>query len=260
MSPRLYTDYAAWWPLFADPTYYAAEAASIAAILRQELGHPARAILELGCGGGTLASFLKASAKLTLVDPEPRMLAVSRTLNPGCEHVVGDMRTVQLGRRFDAVVLHDAVNYMTTAEDLTRALETARAHLLPEGAVVVLPDDTEETFEPSTSTGGRDDEDGRGLRYLLWTKEPQGSTYAVDFAILLRDGDGKTDLLHERHMFGLFSFDIWKDAFRHAAFFAPCIYPDGRRQAVFCARPCPQAFGSEEPKAAHRICGLNALD
>lgn len=240
MSLRLYTDYAAWWPLFSDPAYYEAEAASIGAILRRELGRPPSAILELGCGGGTLASFLKANAKLTLVDPEPRMLAVSRKLNGGCEHVVGDMRTLRLGRRFDAVVLHDAVNYMTTAEDLKRALETAHAHLLPNGAVIVLPDDTEETFESSTSAGGRDGEDGRGLRYLLWTGRPHRNTYAVDFGILLREIDGKTELVHERHTFGLFSCENWMDAFRSAAFAAPCIYSDALRRTVFCARRCPQ--------------------
>ena len=41
------------------------------------------------------------------------MLELSRTLNPDCEHLEGDMRTLRLGRTFDAVLIHDAVMYMT---------------------------------------------------------------------------------------------------------------------------------------------------
>ena len=40
---------------------------------------------------------------MTLVDLSDGMLAVSRQLNPECEHHLGDMRTVRLGRTFDAV-------------------------------------------------------------------------------------------------------------------------------------------------------------
>src|SRR3972149_1508073 len=59
-------------------------------------------VLELGSGGGNNASHMKAHFKLTLVDRSPAMLAVSRALNPECEHLEGDMRTLRLGRGFDA--------------------------------------------------------------------------------------------------------------------------------------------------------------
>ena len=65
-------------------------------------------MLELGSGGGNNASHLKAHFQLTLVDLSPAMLAVSRALNPECEHLQGDMRTVRLGRRFDAPTDHIA--------------------------------------------------------------------------------------------------------------------------------------------------------
>jgi len=35
------------------------------------------------------------------------MLELSRTINPELEHLVGDMRTIRLGRTFDAVLIHD---------------------------------------------------------------------------------------------------------------------------------------------------------
>ena len=52
-------------------------------------------------------------------------LAVSRALNPDCEHVTDDMRTMRLGRIFELVFVHDAVSYLTTEDDLRAALETS---------------------------------------------------------------------------------------------------------------------------------------
>ena len=91
-----------------------------------------RTLLELGLGGGNNTSHLKRHFALTLVDRSPAMLAVSRALNPDCEHVTDDMRTVRLGRIFDLVFVHDAVSYLTTEDDLRAALETS-APPLPYG-------------------------------------------------------------------------------------------------------------------------------
>ena len=45
--------------------------------------------------------------ELTLVDRAPAMLALSRRLNPGCRHVLGDMLSLRLGETFDAVLVLD---------------------------------------------------------------------------------------------------------------------------------------------------------
>src|SRR6266704_3624119 len=110
---RLYQDLAAWWPLISPPEEYADEAAFAARVLNQA-GLPVREVLELGSGGGHCASHLTPGFTMTLVDLSAGMLAVSRRLNPDCAHVEADMRTVRLGRDFDAVFVHDAVDYMTT--------------------------------------------------------------------------------------------------------------------------------------------------
>ena len=82
------------------------------------------------------------------------------------------MRTVRLGRRFDAVFVHDAVDYMTTEADLRAAIQTAHAHCRPGGIAVFVPDDTAETYEPATDHGGSDGADGRAVRFLEWAWDP----------------------------------------------------------------------------------------
>ncbi len=99
---------------------------------------PPRTVLELGSGGGNSAYHLKSRFEMTLVDLSPNMLAVSRALNPECEHVQGDIRTVRLGRTFDAVFVHDAICHMTTESDLRAALKTAFVHCRPGGAALFV--------------------------------------------------------------------------------------------------------------------------
>ena len=106
-----------------------------------------REVLDLGSGGGHVAVHLKDRLDLTLVDRSAGMLAVSQRLNPECAHRQGDMLTIRLGRQFDAVLVHDAVDYVTDAEDLRQLIGTAFAHCRPGGMAVFVPDYTAETFQ-----------------------------------------------------------------------------------------------------------------
>ena len=139
-APRLYGELASWWPLLSSPADYAEEAAFYERTFVAASELPVRTLLELGSGGGNNASFLKARSQMALVDRSPGMLEVSRVLNPECEHIEGDMRTVRLGRVFDCVFVHDAVVYMTSESDLRRAIETVYVHCKPGGAALFAPD------------------------------------------------------------------------------------------------------------------------
>jgi SAM-dependent methyltransferase len=208
---RLYTDLAGWWPLISPPGEYADEAAFAAALLSSGQA-PVREVLELGSGGGHNAVHLKKRFAMTLIDQSADMLAVSRRLNPECEHLQGDMRTVRLGRTFDAVFVHDAVDYMLNPVDLTRTVETAFAHCRPGGVAVFMPDAVTETFEPTSGHGGGDDGvTGRGARYLEWTWDPDPADSWVDtvYVFVLRDADGSIEVVHERHRTGLFARPAW---------------------------------------------------
>jgi hypothetical protein len=84
-------------------------------------------------------------------------------------------------------------------------MATAFAHTAPGGVALFLPDFVSETFEPGTETGGSDAA-GRGLRYLEWRWAPDagGERYITDMPCLLRDEDGAVEVVHGRHVMGLF--------------------------------------------------------
>lgn len=215
-SPRLYSDLAGWFHLLTAPGEYADEAALYRQLL-ESMG-PVRTVLELGSGGGNNASHLKAHFHMTLVDASSQMLRESQRINPECEHLVGDMRSLRLDRRFEAVFIHDAIDYLISLDDLRAAMATAHMHLHPGGVALLCPSRLRESFAPSTEHGGRD-EGTRGLRYLEWTWDPVPSdtTYVVDFAYLLRDGMHMR-VEHDRHILGLFTRTEWLTALRDTGF------------------------------------------
>jgi methyltransferase family protein len=215
---KMYDELASWWPLLSPPDEYAEEAAFYAATMLA-VSTGVHTMLEIGSGGGHNAWHLKKRFDMTLVEPSEGMRAVSRALNPECEHLQGDMRSVRLGRQFDAVFVHDAICYMTTEADLRLAIETAFVHCRPGGVVLLAPDFVRENFRPSTDHGGEDGHD-RGLRYLEWTWDPdtRDTTYVVDYAFLLRTPDAMVRVEHDRHIEGLFSRASWLRLMTEAGF------------------------------------------
>ena len=210
--PRLYTDLAQWFHLLTAPGDYAEEAdfyrqAILAA--SEEIPHT---MLELGSGGGNNASFLKAHFELTLVDISAQMLKVSQHLNPECEHIQGDMRSVRLGRLFDVVFVQDAIGYMTTEDDLRRVIETTCLHCRPGGVVLLAPDHVKEKFKPSTSHGGHDGPQ-RAIRYLAWTWDPDPIDTTIHSLMVytMKDEHDQVRIEHDDHILGLFPRQTWLD-------------------------------------------------
>lgn len=234
---KLYSELAAWWPLVSAPEDYAEEAAFFGRIISRADMPPSPSLLELGCGGGSNAFHLKKMfSEVTLTDIAPQMLAISRGLNPECEHVEGDMRTLRLGRAYNVVFIHDAVDYMTTLEDLARAIETASVHCQPGGLALFVPDYVQETFQSSTSHHGRDG-DGRALRYLEWSYDPDVNdmTYTTEYVVLLRDANGPAQAVHEQHICGLFPRGEWLRLLQGSGFQAETVRDEYERD-IFVAR------------------------
>lgn len=208
--PRMYTDHAAWFHLLTAPEEYAQEAAFYTGLIREASASPPRTLLELGSGGGNMAAHYVKDFTATLTDIAPEMLALSRTIHPDVEHVEADMRTLRLGRSFDAVLVHDAVVYMLTEDDLRQAMTTAWVHLEPGGVAVFAPDHTQENYHASTDHGGNDG-DGRGIRYLEWSHplEPGATTAITDYALVFHERGAPPRVDVDRHVEGVFSRETW---------------------------------------------------
>lgn len=238
MTHRLYTDLASLWGLLSPPAEERREALAILRAAKDRLGplrslKPRPSLLDLGCGGGHLLSHLSRHFTCVGVDLSPEMLALSAKLNPGVEHHQGDLRNIRLKRKFDAVLLHDAVNYMTTERDLLAALRTAAIHLRPGGVMIAMPDDVAETF--TDHAWAHDQASTPGHEVTLMTHiaragaaKPSRSRprrkeaeAGVDLTMLflLRDRvAGTLDVVDDRHRLGLFPRARWERLLRRAGF------------------------------------------
>lgn len=214
-----YETLAAWWPLISPVEDYEVEARHYLRLIEAR-APTARTLLELGSGGGHNAFYLKQRFAMTLSDLSDEMLAVSAKLNPDCEHVRGDMRSLALERRFDVVFAHDAIDYMTTEADLEAAIRTAHRHLVADGLAVFVPDHVRERFEPRSECGGSDAPDGRAVRFLEWSPSvaPDAATGTTHYSFLVRGSDGSVQSFHERHVFGLFSEATWRRLLERCGF------------------------------------------
>lgn len=206
MTLKLYDELSAYYRALTPPEDYADEAALYFEAMRDALGEAPKTLLELGAGAGHNAVHLKHDVRCTLTDVSGAMLELSRELNPECEHVVADMRTLRLGRAFDLVFVHDAVMYMVTEHDLRAAMTTAYEHLRPGGVALFAPDDVEETFEEGVEV-----HETGPMCCLEWAHDPDPTDrrFVVDFAFLLRDEAGEVRSVHDRHHEGLFPREEW---------------------------------------------------
>jgi SAM-dependent methyltransferase len=240
-QPKLYAELAGWWQLVSPTEDYADEAAFFAGLFR---ANNTGTVLELGCGGGNVAWYLKKEFALTLSDISEAMLAESKKQNPELEHIEGDMRTLRLGRTFDGVVVHDAIMYMTSERDLRAALLTAYEHCKPGGMAVIVPDWVAETFRPQTRHEGVDRGD-RGVRYLEWTwdADPNDTKVNYEFILALKEG-GELRAVVDRQVVGVFPRATWLRLLEDVGFEAEVVEDPStdERVEVFVGRkPLPPA-------------------
>ena len=240
MQPLLYRDLVSWYRLVDPPEDHRDETACFQAVFERAVSPSPRTLLELGAGAGHNASHLKRRFECTLTDLSLDMLALSRELNPECEHIEGDMRTLRLDRTFDTVLVHDAVTYMACEEDLAAAMRTAFAHTRPGGAAIFAPDCLRDAFrERSGIIQGEDD--GRAFRCLewRWDPDPADDAYVVDFAFLLREGES-IRAVHDRHVQGLFARTTWLRLLADVGYrpesLARPVDEDGAVNEIFLAR------------------------
>jgi SAM-dependent methyltransferase len=138
--------YAERYDLFYAEKDYEAECDMLENAFHQYGKGKIRTVLDLGCGTGNHAFPLaKRGYKVTGVDRSPNMLAEALSkvarfksqtqLSP--EFLQGELRSLNLGRRFDAVLMMFAVlGYQVSNEDVLAALTTVRRHLKPHGLFV----------------------------------------------------------------------------------------------------------------------------
>jgi ubiquinone/menaquinone biosynthesis C-methylase UbiE len=194
---------------------YAAEADRVHELIQKHKQSSGTTLLDVACGTGTHAGFLRRRYDVIGIDANKDMLNVARKKHPEIRFRRGDMRDFSLGRQFDIVTcLFSAIGYMKTKTDLLKAVKTMSRHLLPGGVLLVEPWFSREQFNV-----------GRVSTILVEKPELKivrmshgrikGRISLLKFEYLVGTPQG-LEHLTEHHEFGLFSQDEYLDAFKKA--------------------------------------------
>lgn len=94
-------------------------------------------VLDAGCGTGRVAARLAdLGFRVVGADLDPAMIAVARERRPELEWHVGDLATLDLGVRFDAVAVCGNVIPFIAVHRLPAAADALARHITPGGPVV----------------------------------------------------------------------------------------------------------------------------
>ncbi len=196
--------------ILAPPETYEEEALFYVEAIKSRISAQNVTILHLGCGAGGHDFHFKEHFSVTGVDISEGMLALAKKRNPEVTYVTGDMRTIDLNRIFDVVVVPDSISYMATLEDLKKTIMNAARHLKSGGILLVVAHMKEDFKENSFTYSGK--KENTHITVFENNHVVSESTYEAAIIYLIRQ-DGELIIHHEVHTLGLFSYDHWMAIF-----------------------------------------------
>jgi ubiquinone/menaquinone biosynthesis C-methylase UbiE len=193
---------------------YAREAARLHELIRQR--HPrATTLLDVACGTGRHLEELREHYEVEGVDLSAPLLAIAaRRLSDVPLHEA-DMRTLDLGKRFDAVTcLFSAIGHMRTVDELNAAIAAMARHLKAGGVLILEPWITPEAYH----AGGiyavmRDEPELKVVRMNI--SERSGDLAVFVFHWLVGTPEG-IQYFTEQHELRLFTDEEYEAAFGSA--------------------------------------------
>ena len=151
------------------------------------------------------------------MDISKGMLNIARSLNPEVTYIHGDMRSIRLDGRFDAVAIPDSIDYMQTLEQLNEAIDTASEHLRSGGVLLIVANTAEQFRENNfVYTGSKDDIDIT-IFENNYVPDKSGSTYEATLVYLIRR-NSYLEIYNDRHVLGLFPIELWLNLLRKSGF------------------------------------------
>lgn len=190
---------------------YPGEAKAVIEMVRERCPG-ARTLLDVACGTGLhLQTFASDFDHVEGVELAPDMLAIARRRLPRVPISAGDMRTFDLGRRFDVVTcMSNAVAEVETRDGLRAALRRMAAHLVPGGVLVIEPWYFPENYLDGY-VGGHVFRDGDRVVSRLTHSTRDGGTTRHTVAFMVADPTGITQF-SEVCVLGLFTRDQYVEA------------------------------------------------
>jgi SAM-dependent methyltransferase len=195
---------------------YAAEAERLRDLLDHQAGRPVHDLLDVGCGTGLHAQYLKVHYHVEGADLSPSQLAVARRRCPELVFHEADMTSFDLGRDYDAVTcLFSAIGHVITEKKLHAAVRAMAAHVRPGGLVVIEPFIDPSDYRPGhLSVEQGEDGDTRVVRVAY--SERAGNVLKLTMHHYISAAGRVSSLEPLRFDIAMFTADQFRDAMESA--------------------------------------------
>lgn len=196
-----------------------------------------RRVLDLGGGPGMAAGRMAArwpTARITLLDLDPVLLALARAALPGTVDVVdADVTAAPWGERCDLITAVMTVHYLNAAQ--IRALYADALRALAPGGLLVIADLMPDDDLPSVMDA-LDPAPGEAAAELAWSRWWADLADSAEFAPLLA---ARAEVFRHRPPAGFTAGPRWHAAAARAAGFAEAglLWRDGRHAALAAVAP-----------------------
>lgn len=235
---HMYSDLAWAWRLISPLEEYAQEADDFQRLILEHIQRPARTLLHIGCGGGHIDHYLQARFQVTGVDISESMLVQARQLNPRVTYLSGDMRSLRLGRTYDAVIIADSIAYMLSEAELHQAFDTAYQHLAPGGVFCTYVEATPTSLAQNQTFCTTHQGPGVEIAFMRndYDPDPSDTTYEMTFVYLIRRA-GQQEIVTDRHLAGIFPLETWQRLLAQVGFTVQLLETTYDDPAFVCLRP-----------------------
>lgn len=135
---KVYQDYANYYDVLYGYKNYLRECDFLKKVFKKYKKEKSLSILDLGCGTGSHALILAGLGhNVTGVDLSAKMIRIARGKTKKVVFKQGDVRKLNIKKKFDVVLLmFNVIGYQTTDRDLLSVFKTAGLHLKEGGLLV----------------------------------------------------------------------------------------------------------------------------
>jgi SAM-dependent methyltransferase len=175
----------------------------------------AKTMLDVACGTGEHAKYLKAYFQIDGVDLNQDFLKIAQSKNSGGFYKVADMTDFDMGKKYDVLIcLFSSIGYVATQERLKKTIQCFARHLNNDGMMMVEPWLTPETWAQGKLHMVTVSADDLEVCRMNISQTKDGLSF-FRFHYLVGTPSGVSHFT-EDHTLGLFTVDEMKRAFSEA--------------------------------------------
>lgn len=201
---ELYRAFARFYDLIYQWMDYRGEVEFIEKMVNLYLDSGGNDLLDVACGTGNHAQYLKNSFRVVGLDLNQEMMKIAREKVPEMELIQGNMKEMNLEKDFDVIIcLFSSINYHTNLSELESTILKFHNHLKKGGILIFDLGFCTENWEEGRMLVDAAVEGDLQLARISQSRLQDG-VFNANFVFLIKE-DGIMDFEVDQHQIGVFS-------------------------------------------------------